>query len=181
MPAKSHVIACLLSLGALLVLASCGDDSNGGDPTATFIPEATATIPPTEVPETPTPSPDIRQEDLTQQPGLQDFLTTSGGQVSADSVLYTDLTRDGVEDAVVPVTSGGEGGNIAVFVYGYTAAGLSELLLVTTATSLTVALVEDGIQVTEAAYAPGDPMCCPSDLVTTDYLWDGTAFVSEAA
>lgn len=169
-------------LGTLFVLSGCGDDSNGGDPTATAIPEATATIlPPTEPLSSPTPSPDIRQEDLTTQPGLADFLTTSGGQVAADSVLYTDLTADGVEDAVVPVTSGGEGGNIAVFVYGYTELGLSELLFVTTDTSLTVALIEDGIQVTEAAYAPGDPMCCPSDLVTTDYRWDGTSFIAEAA
>jgi hypothetical protein len=168
----------LLSLGVLALLTACSD-SNGGSATATSTFESTATLAPTPLLETPTPAPDIRQDDLTQQPGLQEFLASSGGVVTEDSISYQDVTSDGVEDAIIPISSGGEGGNIAVFVYSYQPAGLVELLRVTTETSLTVALVDDGLQVTEASFAPGDPFCCPTDLTTTTYRWNGSALAAE--
>jgi hypothetical protein len=89
------------------------------------------------------------------------------------------VTGDGAEDAIVPISSGGEGGNIALFVYGFGPTGLAELLRKTTDTSLTASIVEGQLEVTEASYAVGDPLCCPSDLVTTTYVWDGTSLVPE--
>ncbi len=179
MPRHLVVLACVLSLGASGLLLACGDDENGGSATATRTLEPTATLAPTVPAATPTPGPDIRQDDLTLQPGLQEYLTTSGGVVTDDSISYADVTGDGVEDAVIPISSGGEGGNIAVIVYSYQPAGLTELLRVTTQTSLTVGLVDGGILVTEASYAPGDPFCCPTDLKTTTYRWNGSALVPE--
>jgi hypothetical protein len=168
----------LLAAIAVSAGVGCDDGESGGTATATATFEQ-----PTEVPtipgDTPTPAPDIRAEDLTQQAGLQEFLGLSGGIVTDEAIVYSDVTGDGAEDAIVPISSGGEGGNIALFVYGFGPTGLAELLRKTTDTSLTASIVEGQLEVTEAAYAVGDPLCCPSDLVTTTYAWDGTALVSE--
>jgi hypothetical protein len=177
LPKTLLVVACLLSVLMAVLAVACGDDENGGDttPTSTLAPTDVPTIPA----DTPTPAPDIRAEDLTQQAGLQEYLTASGGVVTQEAIVYSDVTDDGSEDAIVPVSSGGEGGNIALFVYGFGPSGLAELLRKTTDTSLTASIVDGQLEVTEASYGPGDPFCCPSDLITTTYRWDGSALVPE--
>jgi hypothetical protein len=178
MPRHSLILVCLLPLVAAALSFGCDEDSNGGSATATDTLQATATpAPVTDQPGSPTPAPDIRQEDLTQQAGLQEFLSTSGGTVDPAAIIYDDLTQDGVEDAVVPVSSGGEGGNIALFVYSYQPAGLEEVLRVLPEMSLTAGVVAGTLQVTQPVYAEGDPMCCPSQTETTTYQWDGRQLV----
>jgi hypothetical protein len=174
-----------LALAAALVVAcaaafACDDDATDGDQTATT-PEPPATA--TEVAASPTSnaSQEIRDEDLTQQPGLSNFLATAGGEVQPDAIIYADLTEDGMEDAVVPVSSGGEGGDIAVFVYGYVDDALSELLMAQAEDTSIEAIVEDGhLVTTEGIFAEGDPMCCPSTIRHKTYAWNGTALVVES-
>ncbi len=183
MPGRGLLPAALLVLAAFAVIgAACDDETVDGDgPTATFQGVAPS---PTTPGDTPTSSAgsDIRNEDLTQQPGLKDFLATAGGEVRPEAIMYVDLTDDGLEDAVVPVSSGGEGGDIAVFVYGYVSGSLQELLMAQPEDTRSIDVdVEDGqLVTTEGVYGPDDPLCCPSQLRHRFYRWDGTALVVDS-
>ena len=160
-----------LLAGLLTLAAACSDDDNGG-------PEATSTAASSDG----TPAPDIRQEDLTAQPDLRAFLDASNGEVDPERMEYVDLTEDGVDDAVVRVGSGGEGGDIGVFVYGYTSQGLSALLDVNPESGSLAAEVDGAsLVVTEPVYGEGDPLCCPSAFRVTTYAWDGSALAIEDA
>jgi hypothetical protein len=162
----------LVVVSAALLGTACDEEGGQPQPTDTALPNAAETLPV----ETPTAAPDIRQEDLSQQPGLSEFLAGSGGEVAQDLISYVDLTEDGIEDAVVTVSSGGEGGSIAVFVYGYGPGGVEELLRVTPdAGSITAEVTEGLLATSEPVYGEGDPLCCPSQLRITTYRWDGEA------
>jgi hypothetical protein len=172
------VIALFLAL--LLGAAACDDNGggNGGDgeePTS----EAPATEAPTQAPATAEATAggepvDLRSEDLTQQEGLQSFLTGSNGVVDPSRITYADLTEDGAEEAVVPVGSGGEGGDIAVFVYTSSNGPVEQLLrILPESGSLTAEVQGADLIVREPSFAEGDPMCCPSQLVVTTFRWNG--------
>ena len=169
---KSLTPAALLFLIALSTLAAaCRSGSDDVEPTATRSPQATLVA-------SPTARPDIRQETLTGQPGLSEFLLTAGGITEPTRIIYSDLTGSGAEEAVVPVSSGGEGGDIAVFVFGYIDGEIVELLRAEPTDSSIVASIEGGqLVTTEGIFAPGDPMNFPSQLLHRYYRWDGTAFV----
>lgn len=177
MPGRFLTFMVPLLLVAVAPLAiGCDGGGAGDEATPTVSPavtteEATATV---ALPMT-TPASDIRQQDLTDQPGLRDFLASAGGEVDASRITYADLTDDGVEEAVVPVSSGGEGGDIAVFVYGYVAGEPQELLrALPEKTRSIVAKVEEGqLVTTEGVYAPDDPFGFPSQVLTKTYRWDG--------
>lgn len=161
----------LVSLAALVV--ACNDGGAGGEPTEEptpgITPEATATVPVNGVP-------DIRQADLVTQPAIVDFVSSAGGGVDGASIVYLDLTGDGAEEAVVPVSSGGEGGDIAVFVYGYQDGQLTDLLRVLPDDkSLSVETGVGALTIVQPVYGAGDPLCCPSLLRRTTYRWDGSA------
>lgn len=164
-------VAIAVVAGLSVLALACDDDgSSNGQPTPTSPPAATETPLPTE-----TPAREIRSIDLTQQTELADFLTASGGVVEPEAIIYADLTEDGIDDAIVPVSSGGEGGDIAVFVYGFTEDGLT--LLLQDGGRIRVALEGGQLVVTKPDFAPGDPLCCPSQLRQTFYRWDGSSLV----
>lgn len=157
-------------VAALALVSAC----DGGEATPTATEEGTATP---EMP-TATAAPDIRQQDLTAQPGLQSFLADAGGEVISSAIIYVDLTDDGSEDAVVPVSSGGTAGDIAVFVFGYGPGGLDELLRVLPENdSLRAEISDSAMTVIEPVFGPDDPLCCPAELRTTTYRWDGSQLV----
>ena len=163
-----------VTLPILLVLAltlAAGCNGNGADA------GATVTLEPMASPAAPV---DIRQVDLASEPAVAEFLGTSGGAVDAERILYADLTGDGNEEAVVPVSSGGEGGDIAVFVFGYSGDAVQELLMAQPAESSMTAAIENGQLVTaEGVFAPGDPFGFPSQLLRRYYTWNGEALVVE--
>ena len=174
MPGLSRILlfaapAALLAL--LAILAGCNGDADGGELTATEQPQATATVDPED-------RPSIRSEDLTAQPGLSEFLASTGGVVDPSRNQYADLTGSGADEAVVSVSSGGEGGDIAIFVFGYGAGGeLEELLRALPAESSILAAIEDRqLKTTEGVRAPGD-IGVPSQLLHRYYIWDGSALV----
>jgi hypothetical protein len=106
---------------------------------------------------------------------MQDFLNSAGGEVVPANITYADLTGDGSDEAIVPVGSGGEGGNIAVFVFGYGEGGLAALLRAEPQNESIQAEVVDGqLVTTEPVYGPDDPLCCPSELRNVTYGWNGT-------
>jgi hypothetical protein len=174
MRALRPAIALAPLLLALALAGGCGGDS-GDTPTSTGTPEvaATATAP------AGTPAPDIREQNFAQLPAVSDFIATAGGEVATNLITYADLTEDGVDDAVVPISSGGEGGEIAVFVFGYGPDGLSELLRVIPESGFKDNVVDGKLTITEPVFAPGDPMCCPSQLRVTTYGWNGSELVIE--
>jgi hypothetical protein len=160
-------IACAIALAGV----ACDDD---GDDPADDTP-GVATRAPTVEP-TPAPAPDIREIDLRQVPAVQNFLSETGGELEQETVIYADLTEDGDDEAIVPVTSGGTAGNIGFIVIGATAGGSEALARETRETGGLALAVEDGVLVVTAAVAgPDDPECCPSLLRETRYEWNGAA------
>ncbi len=172
MPGRTWTVAL-----AALFLAALAVGCNGGDTDA----GATATLEPAASPAaaTPTTPVDIRQVDLASERGIAEFLGTTGGAVDADRILYADLTGDGNDDAVVPVSSGGEGGDIAVFVFGYIGGAVQELLMARPAEIMTAAIENGQLVTAEGVFAPGDPFGFPSEVLRRYYTWDGAALVVE--
>jgi hypothetical protein len=167
----------LLVLSLALAAGGCKDNDGKNGATATLTAEAT--IEATATAPAGTPAPDIRQQDFAQIPAVSDFIATAGGEVDSGAVIYADVTEDTADDAVVPISSGGEGGYIAIFVFGYGPNGLSELLRVTPSTAVNASVTEGILTVDEAQYGPGDPLCCPSQLLRTTYGWDGAQLVGD--
>ena len=158
---------------AALVAAACGakDDEDQPEPTLPPPPESTATV---------APGPAIEGVDFSQVPAVEDLVKDTGGVLLPEETLFADLTGDGADEAVVPISSGGSGGNVAYAVLGYRDGDLEEILAVKPepeAGRVTMA-VEDGVLVeTQPVYGPEDPLCCPSQLQHTYYRWDGEDLV----
>lgn len=169
---QSQTPAALLFVVALSTLAvGCKNGSDDSGRTPTSSPQAT-------VGASLTPGTAIRQAPITNEPGLTEFLLDSGGTADSASFIYGDLTGAGSEEAVVPVSSGGEGGDIAIFVFGYIDGEVEELLRAEPAETSIVASIEGGqLMTTEGIFAPGDPINFPSQLLHRYYSWDGTEFI----
>ena len=163
----------LLLLMLALVLAACGEqDDEETEVTPSPPPEETATV------EAVTPSPEIQDVDFSQVPAVKDLLAESGGGLRPEEIVFADLTGDGVDEAVVPISSGGSGGDVAYAVFGYQGGDLEELLAVKPEAGRVTVSVEDGVLVeTQPIYAPEDPFCCPSQLLHRYYRWDGGELV----
>lgn len=157
----------LLSCTALVALA-CGTPAND-EPDGTPTPEPT-----------PADFAAIRDIELEALPDTEALLQRLGsGRVAADEVIYTDLTGDKRDDAVVPITSDGTLGNIAYLVFtlesGRPALILSRTLDRTTPSGLVMGLDDSGaLRESTGVYAAEDPLCCPSELRLTTFHWDGT-------
>ena len=155
----------VLLLAAALVVA-CGTKEAEREATASPPPAATATA---------TSEPSIDEVDFSQVPAVEDLLASTGGRLLPQEVVLTDLTGDGAPEAVVPINSGGSGGDIAYAVFSYRDGDLEEILSVKPEAGRVSLSVQDGMLVdTQPVYAPEDPLCCPSQLRHTFYRWDGS-------
>jgi hypothetical protein len=132
---------------------------------------------------TPVDASAIRSVDLNSDTAIQNTLRQLGsGEIAVRDVVYVDLTGDGLEEAVVPFTSGGTVGNIAYVVLSMPKTAPSAILTrrlergsagglrmtVDTASGRPV-LIE-----TAAEYGDDDPFCCPTVLRRTTFRWDGS-------
>jgi hypothetical protein len=161
-------------LPLLISLAACGggDDDDGVTPTA--VPAATA------VSTTGVPSDEIRSVDLERASVVETYASEIGGTYVQANVLYADVTGDGVEDAVIPLSSGGTLGNVALLVVTPDGSGVLEVLRVDAREFGVTASVDDGALVTvEPVPGPDDPLCCPSQIRTTTYAGDGSVGLVE--
>lgn len=101
----------------------------------------------------------------------------SGGALDEASAIFADLTGDRREEAVLPIASGGTGGNLGYLVF--TLRESSPLLILNraadraTAGGVFMAVVEGKLVETAGEYAAEDPFCCPSILRKTTFRWDG--------
>ncbi len=175
--------AGLLLVGIALAVTAC-DNGGSQEPEATGVSAASASPSsepePTETAAAETAVPDggISEVDFSQVAAVKALLQDSGGRLVAQQIIFADLTGDGVDEAVVPISSGGTGGTIAYAVFGYRGGDLKELLEVKPAAGRVTVAVQDGVLVdTEPLYAPEDPLCCPSQLHHTFYRWNGSKLV----
>jgi hypothetical protein len=151
------------------VAAACGRKEEEPGATPSPPPGLTATV---------APAPDIDEVDFSQVPAVEELLKGTGGRLLPEEIVFADLTGDGAEEAVVPISSGGTGGNIAYVVFGYRNGELEEILEVKPEAGRVMMRVENGVLVeTQPIYGPEDPLCCPSQLRHTYYRWDGDEFV----
>lgn len=163
-----------------MTLAAAGCDGDGGDDDATATPatktaEATGTAAPD-----PTPSGEIREIAIAGVADVQELLAETGGELVQEDVLYADLTGDGVDDAVVPVSSGGTLGDVAFLVL--TPVGEDTRTLAredAVSAGMSLAIVDGKLVMTEPVPGPDDPECCPSMLRKTTYAWNGAALAIE--
>lgn len=189
MPKRLLIIGLPLVLIALVAACDDGDDGNGEQPTAS--PIATVGEPPvTPTPMTPTETPsatatltpdlDVHGADLASRSEVQDFVGMFGGEVADDRTVFADLTGDGIDEAVLPISSGGTLGDIALFVFGRVDGQIEQLLLArprSPRSGISAEITGGRLVTTEEVFAPDDPLCCPSEIRRVTYRWDGSALV----
>lgn len=174
-----RLLPVTLLLALLLAAAGCNGDDDEDDPTALpGSPTAGASV--TAAPEE-TPSGQIREIAVAEVPDVQELLAETGGELVPENVLYVDLTGDGVDEAVVPLASGGTLGDVAFLVL--TPVGEKTRTLVredAVNAGMSLELVGDKLVMTEPVPGPDDPECCPSLLRKTTYAWNGAALAIES-
>lgn len=153
---------------ALLVCAACLVACGGGSTT----PEGGTTSTPVA---TATPTSAIRTTDFSQAPYATELTRRAGGgEVPRDRVRYADLDRDGAEEAVVVVESGGTLGDIGFAIYRVGASGPELAFFRKLAGNVDIR--DASVVVTEGAPAPGDAACCPQKLHETTVAWRSGKF-----
>ncbi len=172
---------------ALVVLAAAagacrGSSSNDRTPTSSAgSPVASVTASGNVTPGG-TASGAIRSVDLQNLAPVKTLLTDTGGRFAQSDVLYADLTGDGADEAVVPVSSGGTLGDVAFIVLTMSGADTKVVLreYPRDAHGLAVAVVDGKLIETQPVPGPDDPECCPGMLRKTTYAWNGAALAVES-
>jgi hypothetical protein len=182
MPVQALMLAlALAALSIALIAAGCGGGSEDDGPSPQ--PTGAVTAGPT-LPGPVTPVSDIRGLDLQSLADVQARLSDSGGSINQEDVIYADVTADGIDDAVVPVTSGGSLGLLGFMVLTPTADGAAVILDIFPSSSypgMTVDVVGDKIMMAQPVPGPDDPECCPSFLRRTTWAWNGAALAIESS
>lgn len=167
----AFVVAAAL---AAVLNVSCDGDEDGEQ---TQTPTATVAA---VTPSATSPPEDIRDVDLTEQADVQAMLRRVGGEVVPADVLYADLTGDGLEEAVVPIFSGGTAGNLAFLVLSYQEDGLGAILSkVPEGGSVRVSLKEGQLVESQPVYQEGDVPGFPTQIRNIYYKWDGEKLAVE--
>ncbi len=166
----------LVAAGLLILLPIACDDDDEGKET----PTPAATIQPTS---TPAATLDIRDADLTQQSDVKALLQRLGGELVTSDILYADLTGDGREEAIVPISSGGTAGNLAFIVLGYRGGELVTLLSEVPAEGSVRVFVHGELEdyhLVEVLpiYSPGDTPGFPSQIKKVHYIWKDGALMA---
>lgn len=185
---RTGLLVCVLLIALVAATAGCKSDSGGAKKTPT--PEST----PTFAPPPPTPTVDVTQADAIRSVNVRSvgavrLLEVQSGAARVDEslIVYADLTGDGIEEAVVPITLGGRAGQAGFVVLKLDAGSVGNVKgifseLASPGTGQ-VSLAVDGGRLVESQGVPGpdDPECCPSELRVTTFAWNGTALVVESS
>ena len=166
----SSVVAFVCVTAAI---SACG--GGGGTKTPSASRTAVATATPVAAA---TPAVDIRKLDLSSVGDVTELLASTGGQFIQRSVIYADLTDDGVDEAIVPISSGGTFGDVGFVVLEASGAGTKTLLKVLPlgeTHGVAVDVVGGQLVLTQGVYGPEDPNCCPGMVRVTTYVWNGTS------
>jgi hypothetical protein len=166
-PARPRILSLslLIGFGALLLVTACGpaDDKRSSSQEALSVPDDAAAV---------------RGIDFRQVGAVQTMLAQLGSAgIERADIIFEDLTGDQREEAVVPVGSGGSLGNVAYLVFTMKSGSPSLILTRTgdrsTASGLRMTVDHGVLQETVGVYGNEDPLCCPSQLRTTTFRWDG--------
>jgi hypothetical protein len=125
---------------------------------------------------------DIRGIDLTGVTALQTLVRQHGGRIDRAGATYADLTNDGKEEAIVPITSDGTYGNLAFVVLKEQGGDLEPVLtrLAGRERRGLVMTFESGkLAETSGIYGPTDPNCCPGQIRKTYFRWNGAQLVED--
>jgi len=130
------------------------------------------------------PAADIHGANFAGMAPLQSLAQQLNGRVNPAGVQYHDLTGDGVDEAIVPITSDGPQGDLGIVVM--TERNGAPAVILTqkadrTHQGLVVSFDGSQLTVTSAAYGPTDANCCPSQITRTYYRWTGDALVVDHA
>lgn len=169
---RPALAATLALAAAAFAFGACGGDDDADD-TPTRTPATTATAPASE-----TPAGDIRAVALDDVADVQSLVDETNGRFVQQDVIYADLTGDGADEAVVPISTGGTLGHLAFIVLAAEGDDGTRTLLrerPARTLGLEVAVEGEDLVITEPVPGPDDPECCPSQLRVTTYAWDGTA------
>jgi hypothetical protein len=168
-------------VSASLLLSACGDDRGGNDTTPSPQPTTGRTVVTTPAPQL-TPTVDIRDVDIASLEDVVAALEESGGAISQPDVIYADLTNDGYDDAIAPVSIDGTLGMIGFFVLAPDGDSARVVLEEFPADSggLILSVEGDKLVMIQPAPGPDDPECCPSFLRRTVYAWNGAALAVES-
>ncbi|HLH25187.1 MAG TPA: hypothetical protein VK066_21915 [Chloroflexota bacterium] len=111
------------------------------------------------------------------------LVALGGDQVAGyplvDNVLYGDIDGDGLDEAVIPLFSGGTAGTIGFLVY-HQAEPRPRLVASQSGYKLGLSIGGGQLIVDEPYYFSGDPNCCPTALVRRPYRLSGGALVGGA-
>ena len=166
----SGLLTVLVVLGLSFAMGCRDGEKSGGS--------ATPKPPTTSPAATSPPSTDIRAVDLANQPDVKDFAQRLSGEVVPEEVVYADLTGDGLDDAIVPISSGGTQGDVGFIVVGYLDGKLKALFSDAPAGGEVRVAVTDGrLVVTLPVYAEGDTSGFPSNIKNVYYAWKVDHFV----
>jgi len=157
---------------ALLLAVACGGGKKNSEPTAT--PRVTVSPMPAL---TPTPLPDLKTLDLAAVPEVKALAQQLSGEVAPDEVIYADLTGDGRDDAVIPISSGGTQGDLGFIVLGYQNGALKVLLSETPQSAVVVKVLDNQLVESLPVYATSDLPGFPSQIKNTYYRWDGNHLI----
>jgi hypothetical protein len=163
---------------AIMAFGACDGGSDDDDESPTAVASASATVDSS----TPDGAQAIRSYDVESNADVQAVIADTAGSVSRSDILYADLTADGIEEAVVPIASGGTLGNVAFIVLTPDGDDAATLLTQQPADTRGVTLEVDGgnLVATEPVPGPDDPECCPSMLRKTTYAWNGEALALDS-
>ena len=78
---------------------------------------------------------------------------------------------------MVPIASGGTAGDTAYYVFGYQNGKPTALFVRKDLYKVGLKVEQGQLAETLPIYGPNDPNCCPSQLKTIFYRWDGSTFV----
>jgi hypothetical protein len=178
--AVTLVIAAAVVLAGA-AMAGCKSSSSGKKTPASPAVTRTAQARPTTSPAA-SPSVGIRSLQLASVPDVQALIAATGGQYVQAQVIYADVTEDGIDDAVVPLSSGGTMGDVAFIVLAPSGTGTKTLLkeYPQDEPGLHVDVKDGKLVMTQPVPGPDDPNCCPSFLRRTTYAWNGAALAIES-
>jgi len=164
----------LVAAVAVVAFGAACDGDGDKDAASTATPRQSTASPAAS----PSALPDIRSLDLRNQPDVRDFAQHLGGEVAPEEIIYADLTDDGLEDAVAPISSGGTQGDVGFIVVGYLDGKLKALFSDAPAGGeMRVAVADGRLVVTLPVYTEGDTSGFPSNIKNVYYAWKVDHFV----
>lgn len=178
---RSQPLVLVLTLAALgLIAGACG----GTEATSTLTPTSTATTTAPAITPTGTASAgisNVEEIDFTDVnvigPLIDHF---GGGEIDPNRIQYVDLTRDGTDDAFVPVESGGTAGDVGAALLTVEEGQPRVAGYIETGGRVEIRFPEVGggiVVTTEGVWEPGDAECCASQLRESTYEYEGGEFV----